>query len=90
MDKIGLKGQETEATGKGLAICKNGRGYCLTDKISPNHLLIVIKVDPHQLSIISQVHVYILLHSFSQSDYLLEFYELLEMFTLKYLEKYRD
>ena len=34
----------------------NGRGDCLTDKISPNQLLILIKINPHQPSIILQVN----------------------------------
>ena len=33
-----------------------GQGYCLTDKSSPNQWLILIKVNPHQLSITLQVN----------------------------------
>ena len=54
----------------------NGRGYCLTDKINPKQLLILIKFNPHQPSVI-------FLHSYSQSNHLLEFYDLLEMLTLR-------
>ena len=64
----------------------NGRGYCLTDKINPNRLHILIKINPHQPSVILQVNSSTL--SYNQSDHLLEFYDVLEMFTLRCLEKF--
>ena len=54
-----LKGLISETTGKGLAICWesiHGRGYCLTDKTDPSQLLILIKINPHELSISLQVN----------------------------------